>query len=285
MFKLKTFIFNFKIYLSFVIERFVDKFLNYKWYTHPFGKKVWANKDKYIEIYNELKTVRNNQLDQYLAKFDKNINSEWLFNLALHTQVVIKDSELSIDHGKILYANLANYIHLSKNINQDISILETGTARGFSALCMAKALEDNECKGRIITLDIIPHNNKFYWNCIDDNERKKSRKELLNSWHNLTSKYLIFIQGNTKIQLKKLHMDRVNFAFLDGAHSFQDLLIEFIYVSGRQVAGDIIFLDDYNEKLFPELVNAIDKCCLKFNYTKSIIDLGKARKYVIATKI
>ena len=50
-----------------------------------------------------------------------------------------------------------------KSEKKSVTILETGTARGFSALCMAKALEDSKKKGIILTFDILSHNKKSYW--------------------------------------------------------------------------------------------------------------------------
>ena len=51
----------------------------------------------------------------------------------------------------------------------NINILETGTARGFSSIIMSRVLINKKVsKGSIYTLDILPHNVKMYWNCISD---------------------------------------------------------------------------------------------------------------------
>ena len=39
-----------------------------------------------------------------------NLNKDWLDNLALKTQVVIKNSEINYQHGRILYSELSEYI-------------------------------------------------------------------------------------------------------------------------------------------------------------------------------
>ena len=65
----------------------------------------------------------------------------------------------------------------TKNFSQKINIVETGTARGFSAICMSKALNDSKnIKGEIHTIDLLPVNKAMYWNIIDDNEKKKTRE-------------------------------------------------------------------------------------------------------------
>ena len=59
-------------------------------------------------------------------------------------------------------------------------------------------------------------------------------------------------------------MERINFAFLDGAHSYEDVLFEFNIIEKHQEQGDVIVFDDYNEKLFPGIVKAVDKISEKF---------------------
>ena len=85
-------------------------------------------------------------------------------------------------HGRLLYSLLSSYISDLPDKYNDLKILETGTARGFSAICMAKALIDNKYPGFITTIDAIPHNQSIYWNCIDDLDGPRSRAVLLKKW-------------------------------------------------------------------------------------------------------
>ena len=48
-----------------------------------------------------------------------------------------------------------------KSIFLFLNILETGTARGFSSIVMAKVLTDIKQDGQINTIDIIPPNIKI----------------------------------------------------------------------------------------------------------------------------
>ena len=61
---------------------------------------------------------------------------------------------------------------MDDNKFDEITILETGTARGYSSICMSKALNDRKQKGKIFTIDILPNNKKMYWNCIEDHKGK-----------------------------------------------------------------------------------------------------------------
>ena len=118
-----------------------------------------------------------------------------------------KKSKLSIDHGKYLYSELRKYI-CNNNFNF-INVVETGTARGFSAICMAKAMFDEKQNGQIFTFDIIPHDKKLYWNnIVDVTYGKSTRKELLQEWNYLTEQYVKFINNFAHIYLKSINFER-----------------------------------------------------------------------------
>jgi len=261
----------------------ITKYTNFRWYASPVTKKVIASKSEYLKIWEDAKSKQYQLIDNFEQKIGFKINADWYHELALHTQVSIKKSEILYVHGRLLYASLRKYLESSKNEN--VNIIETGTAKGFSSLCMAKALEDAKTGGKIITFDVYPHNHKMFWNSIDDQEGKKTRKELLNLYRNLTQKYIWFHQGNTKIELSKLQTDRVHFAFLDSAHEYYYLMDEFLNIKDKQQKGDIVFFDDYTPKMFPGVVKAIDEICRKYQYSKEITTINEARAYVIAKKL
>lgn len=265
-----------------IIVKTVNKYANFRWYSSPLAKKIKASKEEYLKIWEDAKSKKHKLIDDFEQEANYKINTEFYHELALHTQIVIKKSSILYVHGRLLYASLRTYIEKSKTRN--INIIETGTARGFSALCMAKALEDANIGGKIITFDVYPHNHKMYWNCIDDHEGKKTRQELLKPFRDLTEKYIWFHQGNTKIELPKLQTDRVHFAFLDSAHEYYYLKAEFQNIKDKQQKGDIVFFDDYTPKMFPGVVKAIDEICKKYNYSKNIITISDTRAYVIAEK-
>ena len=264
---------------------FIDSVVNYHWNTFPFGNTIKGKKEDYMNLWENEKSNIYSSID----KFEKNkkyaLDKLWLDNLALHTQVVIKPSSLCWQHGRVLFAKLSNW--LNDNPIEDapvVTIWETGTARGFSALCMSKALEDQQRLARIVTFDVLPHNQAMYWNCIDDYDGPKTRSELLRPWKNLSSKYIIFQQGDSNITLKRTSAERIHFAFLDGSHVYTDVLNEFNAIKKYQKPGDIIIFDDYSISQFPGLVKAVDFICEDSNYLREDISAHENRGYVIATK-
>lgn len=253
-----------------------------KFPVNPFGTSPLAPEEKYLSLFEEAKIVSYPEIDKFEQENGFAIDKNWLDNLALHTQIVIKKSRLNYQHGRYLYTILMKYIKDHSN-EQVINILETGTARGFSALCMAKALIDSKKPGNIVTVDPIPHNTPMIWNCIDDIDGLKTRQQLLKKWPEELN-HIVFIQGWTKFHLKRLGMNRINFAFLDAAHTFEDLMIEYRYVKDRQIQGDIIVFDDVTPNVFDEIVNAIVQIENEGKYIINRIEVSNQRGYAFGKR-
>ena len=99
-------------------------------------------------------------------------------NVSIYEGVVLKDKVFC--GPSCVFTNVLNpRSELNRKKEFQKTIVETGTARGFSSICMSKALIDANTNGKIYTVDILPHDTKMYWNCIDDHDGMKSRKELL----------------------------------------------------------------------------------------------------------
>ena len=116
-------------------------------------KKTHASLEEYRSLASKAKENTSSVVSDFELEKGFTVDPDWLDELALHTQVVKKTSPLSYVHGRIIYTTLMEY--LDNNNQPRLNIVETGTARGFSALCMAKALEDSNAEGLITTFDII----------------------------------------------------------------------------------------------------------------------------------
>jgi len=255
---------------------------NKRWHNYPFGRKPHADRVTYLRLAEEASQKIYPNINAYESTTGYAIDKNWLQDLALHTQIVIKKSPLCYAHGQILYSALSWF--LASSSEEQINIWETGTARGFSALCMAKALADQNRSGTIITFDVLPHRTQMYWNCIDDLEGPKTRAELLTPWMELLENYLIFHQGDTWIEMPKVQTERIHFAFLDSFHTYEDVWFEFTQVHKYQQSGDMILYDDYTPTQYPGLTRAVDEICYQHNYDRLDIKAHDYRGYVVATK-
>lgn len=217
-------------------------------------------------------------LDQILATFGHLPDPEFVHDLAMTTQVVKKSSSILYLHGFLLYAALRRYLDDHPELVNPL-ILETGTARGFSALCMARALRDADRAGRILTVDVLPAESPIYWNCVRDEDGPTTRLELLETWGDLVEDYVVFLRGYTSLVLKQMGIRRIHFAFLDSGHDYRTLKEEIDYVVGRQKPGDVIVCDDYAPSKYPGVVQAVDETLENGAYEGTMLGGVDGRSY------
>lgn len=246
--------------------------LDARWNKDPLARSPTGTVEEFRELAAHAAAREFPEADEIERDTGFAIDRRWLDDLALHTQIVKKRSELGYPHGRLLYSVLRQYI--SANRPDFVSIIETGTARGFSALCMAKALADAGVRGHIVTIDRLPHLVPIYWNCIDDLEGRKTRRDLLAPWAQLCDR-ITFIQGDTLDQLGKIGARRVNFAYLDAQHTEADVLHEFDLIAPLQERGDIVFFDDVTPEQFPGVAAAVETIETRGDYAMQRVRAGR----------
>lgn len=249
-----------------------------------FGGRPQADEATYQSLYSEAKARQFPETDELEEELGFSVDRDWINELALHTQVVRKKSRLNWQHGRILYSLLRSHIETTQTESDSIQVFETGTARGFSALCMSKAILDSKRGGFVVTVDSLPHNTPMFWNCIDDLEKPKSRRELLAPWEKEVQR-VIFLQSLTPQHLGRLGLEHIHFAFLDAQHSFETVMDEYSFVEERQDVGDLIVFDDVTPGVFDGVVEALDAIGRKGLY--EIRQLGRAneRGYAVARRL
>ena len=249
----------------------------------PLCETPLAQPSEYYRLWHEAKSRTYPSVDRYEQDCEAAIEPDWFHQLALLTQVVIKRSELCYQHGRLLYSTLVRYIRTQGR--DHLTVVDTGTARGFSALCLAKALHDMGATGKVVTFDVLPHNVKIFWNCVRDADGPRTRESLLKDYSGLIKRYLIFQRGDTYQELAKMSFPRVNFAFLDSVHSYDHVMAEFSSIRDLQKTGDIILFDDYTLGVYPGVVRAADEICLTHGYLKNVVTANTQRRYLVAEKL
>ena len=257
----------------------LEKILNFINSKFHFFKKSGTKQD-YLDIFEKTINLHYPQIEKYQNESGFFISKPWIDELALHTQVVKKESKINYQHGKVLYTTLRKY--LAENLLEEINIFESGTARGFSSICMSKALIDSNQKGTIHTTDIIPHLKKMYWNTVDDHTRGKlSRLELLEKWSKELENIKFYTMKSSEF-FKSNDLKRINLAFLDAVHDEMNISEEFEYVRNRQIKGDIIIFDDFDDQYF-SLKRYIKDNVPNF-YNFHVIESDEQRHYLVAEK-
>ncbi len=202
--------------------------------------------------------------------------------LAESTQIVRRPEgqQNNYAHGFLLYGLIRAMADTGRG-SDNLVVLETGTARGFSTICMAMALADADRAGTILTIDVLHSDRPILWNSIADASGPKTRFELLAEWRQLLERYVVFLRGRSEIVIEQLGLQRIHFAFLDGAHDYEHVRAELEFVAARQRAGDRILCDDYSETEFPGIVEAVEEFLARGEYSASRFDSAPTRSHLL----
>ena len=260
----------------------LGRLLETQWVRNPFGVTPHATEDFYLAEHERAKGVESEVASQIEAETGFAIDASFFHHLAKYTQIVKKKSAINYSHGRVLYSLLRQ--HIAERGMSHLNVIETGTARGFSALCMAKAFEDAGVTGTVISIDLTSHHRQQIWNSIDDHEGPKSRREIVSRWPDLV-KNIIFLQGSSSLLLDRVGVSSFDFAFLDAQHIRSAVLNEFNAVQKLQTKGDKIVFDDVTPSLFPGVCEAVNKVEADGNYHIRRIMSSQDRGYAIATKL
>lgn len=248
----------------------------------PFGNRAVASSALYEEKFEQYKNRRYQVADEIESRMGFAIDQDWLNELAFATQVTIKKSDLNWQHGRVIYAAIRRHITDRADFRTPYTIFETGTARGFSAVCAARALIDANQAGMVLTLDTLPHEIPMLWNAASDCHRGPiSRVSLLDKYPAETQR-IVFVQGWTRRLLPRLGLANVDFAFLDAQHVFQEVLREYRWVAERQRAGGQILFDDVTPGKFDGVLKAVNLVERSELYRVERIQMVTERAYAIA---
>ena len=229
-------------------------------------------------------TSYKNRIKKYKFEFPKiykNLNFKIFKRISIYTGFTLPEPGGDFNFGALLHYILKNYL---RDKREEISILEIGTAKGFSSLCMSLALSDYEYQSKIITFDVISNDTKFFQKTFLSN-KKVSRKQILDKLPEDLVKKIIFFQGDSLSDLKKIFIKNINFCYLDGEHNRKYLENELNFVKNFQKAGDIIVLDDYDQKKFPEVYDTVNDFIKKEWYEIVLTDLDHIHKIAVLKKM
>jgi len=178
-------------------------------------------------------------------------------------------------HGRVLYAAVRRYLSYSQD-EGPFTLLDIGTAKGFSALCMAWAVADSGVNGRVITVDVIDPRGRIYRNSVADLDGLKTLEELLKPWPEAS-----IIESHKMTGLKWLttHEERIHVAFVDGKHSGAVVEQEGRRLAMLQNPGDLAIFDDVHLTDVNRAVQSIEEY-----FTETMIVLPN-RAYAVGLRL
>jgi len=254
---------------------FINKiYFNYFLYLKS-NLKTSNKKKDFIHSYN-------NRLKNFIKNFPKyydELDLKKFKRIAIYNAIDLPNPG-DFNFGAFLHYTLKKYI---KKKNKDITILEVGTAKGFSTLCFSLALNDYKFNSKIISLDVISSYEKFFQKTFLGNF-KVSRREIMSKIESNLLNKIIFLQGDSLSDLKKIYLNQIDFCFLDGEHNRKYLSNELNYVEKFQKRGDLIIVDDYNKELFPEVFDTVNEFVQDKSYKVSNDNFDESHKVAVLIK-
>jgi hypothetical protein len=142
-------------------------------------------------------------------------------------------------HGRVLYAMTRQYLETSYVVF--VNILDIGTAKGFSALCLQWALADAYTNGLVSSVDVIDPAGLVRRNTVAEVGGYLTLFETLAPWPE--AEEIKFYRQAGEQWLARSDA-RVHVAFIDGKHTGAVVAHEAALLAERQRPGDLVLFDD-----------------------------------------
>ena len=151
------------------------------------------------------------------------------------------------EHGLLLYKLVGQ-----NNAKRPSVILDIGTARGFSAITMARALLDGNLEGMVYSIDIIDHNSQIVWHGEKHDAEDPlagvhiSRSEVWSRWFAEEVSRITPMSAQSHEVLKDWSLGPIDVAFIDGEHTYEAVVRDLALLEPLMAPSGTIVLDDYH---------------------------------------
>lgn len=175
-------------------------------------------------------------------------------------------------HGRVLYAVARDYLQT----HDSVLLLDIGTAKGFSALCLQWALDDDPLTvGQVLSVDVIDPNGRVRRNTVAELDGYLTLAETLAPWPEAS--VIEFRQRTGAEALAWL--PRVHLAYVDGKHTLEAVSVEATMLAERQQSGDVVVFDDAQ-------IEGVARAILRAgrDYAIEYVDVRPERRYAIGVR-
>ena len=154
------------------------------------------------------------------------------------------------EHGLLLY-KLARSLDTAR----EHALLDVGTARGFSAMIMARSLLDGAFGGHVYTIDVLDHGQPINWHSATEGKQDEdeplasveiSRSEIWSRWFAEEARLVTPVTATSHDTLNNWNHGPVSLAFLDGSHTYEAVSGELRLLDSLLAEDGHIVLDDYH---------------------------------------
>jgi predicted O-methyltransferase YrrM len=177
-------------------------------------------------------------IDTFEARTRYSLERERLENAAAILACPLKVHSPNWQHGRVIYSVVRGTL---AQCLARVLLLDIGTAKGFSALCLLWAMQDAHVSGQIVSVDVIEPRSRESRNSVAELDSPKTLTELLAPWPE--ADVIHFLQS-TGIAWLESYRARIHVAFVDGKHDELTVRREASLLRERQSLGDVIMFDD-----------------------------------------
>ena len=193
-----------------------------------------------------------------------------------------ENSIINFERGMLLYALITKI--------KPKTVLEIGTAEGYSTLCMAWAMTENKIEGKIFTVDPKSHQQAIERR-IKINENDEPINMILSTdelWNKFASQEWIdkieVITGYSEEVLKSKQFPEIEFCYIDGSHVYEAVKHDFYAFLQTASENFSLLFDDYttNENkdvakvIHEEIVPNFDVTLIRTNAKQQRKEIGKS---------
>jgi hypothetical protein len=227
--------------------------------------------------YDVLEYAKSLNID--LPPLEKFYNLSEIFKINPRREKIF--STPNYQRGVLLYALVAKY--------KPKTVLEIGTAEGFSTMCMAWAMDDFGIDGKIITVDPKPFDIPV--KRLIDFDLTMPKEFVLMSTKSLWEKFAkpswltkISMMTCYSFELLKKEIPEINFCYIDGHHRKQAVLCDFNIFIQNAAKHFLCLFDDYfpnsevKDAIDQEIAPYFDMQLLKTDFKKQKEENGEAAK-------
>lgn len=192
----------------------------------------------------------------------------------------VKKNPPNWQHGRVIYA--AAYRALTNAMYSGVPpspvlLLDVGTAKGFSALCLTWALHDAGIPGHVVSVDVIDPEARVSRNTVAEVDGFKTLREILAPWPE--SRAIEFVCSTGRAWLANQNQ-RIHVAFVDGKHTYDAVSWEAALIAARQQTGDFIIFDDVQIDGVARAVKT-----LSTYFLECVVAIPGQREYAIARRV
>jgi predicted O-methyltransferase YrrM len=214
-------------------------------------------------------------VDDFEARMGHEVDRQRLLEAARVLACPLKVNPPNWQHGRVLFALAMEY--LVRLPVQPVTLLDIGTAKGFSALMLRWALQYSGQEGEIHSVDVLDPHGTERRNSVLECDGPKTLAQCLTAWPESLD---VTFHRSTGIEWLKQHRGRVHIAFVDGKHTAAAVSEEARLLADRQSQGDVVLFDDAQIKGVADAIDGI-----RTKYAVEHLTIKPGRSYVIARRV